>query len=147
MNHSSILQIHLNGGENSLSGEKHSIRIFSSASPSSSAPSSRLLSEGCLIKKRNQGSGNRCVIWKGVCNLQVNWKDSSEKRDWFRSFKGFASWGQMKKSRGKEKWSPYSSMYRYVMKPPQNGGTVWCSFSFSKIIGYILYTLSKGDLL
>lgn len=32
MNHSSILQIHLNGGENSLSSGEHSIRIFSSPS-------------------------------------------------------------------------------------------------------------------
>lgn len=66
MNHSSILQIHLNGGENSLSGGEHSIRIFSLASPSSSASSFPLLSKGPLIKKRNQGSSNRCAVWKAA---------------------------------------------------------------------------------
>lgn len=48
MNHSSILQIHLNGGENSLSGGEHSIRIFSPASASSSASSFPLLSKGLI---------------------------------------------------------------------------------------------------
>lgn len=67
MNHSSILQIHLNGGENSLSGGEHSIGIFSLASASSSASSLPLLSEGPLIKKRrNQGSSNRCAAWKAA---------------------------------------------------------------------------------
>lgn len=54
MNHSSILQIHLNGGENSLSGGEHSIRIFSPASASSSATSFLLLSKG-LIERGVRG--------------------------------------------------------------------------------------------
>ena len=47
MNHSSILQIHLNGGENSLSGGEHSIRIFSPAD-ASSASFFPLLSKGLI---------------------------------------------------------------------------------------------------
>lgn len=55
MNHSSILQIHLNGGENSLSGGEHSIRIFSPASASSSASSFPLLSKGLIGRGKKRG--------------------------------------------------------------------------------------------
>lgn len=81
MNHSSILQIHLNGGENSLSGGEHSIRIFSLASPSSSASSFALLSKGPLIKKRNQRLKQQVRRLKGRRNLQVNWKAISDRKD------------------------------------------------------------------
>lgn len=54
MNHSSILQIHLNGGENSLSGGEHSIRIFSPASASSSASSFPLLSKGLIGRGKKE---------------------------------------------------------------------------------------------
>lgn len=54
MNHSSILQIHLNGGENSLSGGEHSIRIFSPASASSSASSFPPLSKGLIGRGKKE---------------------------------------------------------------------------------------------
>lgn len=78
MNHSSILQIHLNGGENSLSSGEHSIRIFSPAAASSSASSFPLLSKGLIGRKkkisRNHGSGNRCAAWKAaaICGRTRN---------------------------------------------------------------------------
>lgn len=81
MNHSSILEIHLNGGENSLSGGEHSIRIFSLASPSSSASSFPLLSKGPLIKKRNQGSSNRCAVWKAAAICKWTGKLSRIKKN------------------------------------------------------------------
>lgn len=54
MNHSSIPQIHLNGGENSLSGGEHSIRIYSPASASSSASSFLLLSKALIGRRREK---------------------------------------------------------------------------------------------
>lgn len=79
MNHSSILQIHLNGGESSLSGGEHSIRIFSLAAASPSASSLRLLSEGLpdqKAKSRLKQQVRRRL--KGRRNLQVNWKAISD---------------------------------------------------------------------
>lgn len=74
MNHSSILQIHLNGGENSLSGGEHSIRIFSLASASSSASPFPPLSGGTSDQKAESRFKQQVRRLKGRRNLQVNWK-------------------------------------------------------------------------
>lgn len=68
MNHSSILQIHLNGGENSLSGGERSIRIFSPASASSSASSFPLLSKGLIGKGKKKKKKSK--LWQQVRRLE-----------------------------------------------------------------------------
>lgn len=78
MNHSSILQIHLNGEENSLSGGEHSIRIFSLASASSSASPFPLLSEPTSDQKAKSRLKQQVRRLKGRRNLQVNWKATSD---------------------------------------------------------------------
>lgn len=66
MNHSSILQIHLNGGGNSLSGGEHSIRIFSPASASSSASSFPLLSKGLIGRGGEKKGGETAAPATGA---------------------------------------------------------------------------------
>lgn len=114
MNHSSILQIHLNGGENALSGGEHSIRIFSLASASSSASSLPLLSKWPFWSKseiKAQATGvpseRRLQSASGLESYLgfKKKKKKKEKKTDSRSFKGFASRGRLKKSRwGKKYW-------------------------------------------
>lgn len=97
MNHSSILQIHLNGGENSLSGGELSIRIFSLASASSSASPFPLLSKGTSDQKAKSRLRQQVRRLKGRRNLQVNWKAISDKKDWFEKFQGICFLGSVRK--------------------------------------------------
>lgn len=109
MNHSSIPQIHLNGGENSLSGGEHSIRIYSPASASSSASSFLLLSKALIGRRRekkkkkkskNGGSGNRCAVWKAAAIFWTNEELISDQEPRSKSFKGFAFISKKKRKSG-----------------------------------------------
>lgn len=106
MNHSSILQIHLNGGENSLSGGEHSIRIFSLASASSSSSPFPLLSEPTSDQKAKSRLKQQVRRLKGRRNLQVNWKATSdntkkkeERKNRSEKFQGICFLGSVQKVR------------------------------------------------
>lgn len=98
MNHSSILQIHLNGsGKFIVRWRAFDKDLFSCLSLFFSLffPS---FVKGLSDQKAKSRLKQQVRRLKGCRNLQVNWKAVTDKKTESRSFKGFAVWGQFTKS-------------------------------------------------